>query len=129
MKNIALALLAVLSTFLAAGCRRDDWRDVTVDVPGLSTVASNEQAYADARKKIEKAILVYDGVSRGTITWDANEKTRLVVRFDSLQVAEMNIRKAIEEAGFAVKYPELVKGAPAGYINARKPEAPQPPRR
>ncbi len=129
MKHTTLALLALLSTLIASGCRRDDWRDLVIVVPGLEAVSADAKAYDAAMDKIEKALLVYDGVSRGTITWDANDKTRLIVRFDSLQVAEMNLRKAIEEAGFKVVYPDLVKGAPAGYINARKAEAPRPTRR
>ena len=45
----------------------------------------------------------------------------LKVRFDSMKVAQTNIRMAIEEKGIAVKHPEK-KSAPAGYINERDKE-------
>lgn len=122
--------LFVLSALLAlAGCRRANIREITLEIPGLPAATATE---AD-RGKILAALTAYEGVKTNKVVWGSvqmaaangtvtNTATTLTIRFDSMQVAEMNLRKAIEKAGFAVVYPTLEKGAPAGYINERKDE-------
>lgn len=124
MKSSFFALLALLAL---AGCRRADIREVTIEIPGLAAVADDPAACEAARQKILDALVFLDerdgdgyaGVMTNKIEWG---RTSLTIQFDSMQIAEMNLRKAIEKAGYAVTYPELKKGAPAGYINARKDE-------
>ena len=94
-------LVVVLALAALVGCRREDWREMTVKVPSLAT---DDSAAYNA----------------------ATNRTELTVRFDSLLVAEMNIRKTIEETGCTVEYPVLEKGVPAGYIDTRRPEV-EPP--
>ena len=105
MKTSGKTLLAILSLSIATvGCRRSDLREVTINIPGLAEAATNE------------------GVKKDSLKWDDAGRSKLTLRFDSLLVAEMNLVKAIDEAGFKVEYPVLMPGEPAGYINARKPE-------
>ena len=103
--GMAVALAAV------AGCRRTDFREVTIDVPGMTE--TNKQAICEA-------LFFYDGVVRDSLKFDMAKK-QLTLRFDSLKVAQTNLRMAIEEKGIAVKYPPNTTGV-AGYINKRAPE-------
>ena len=121
-------LVVVLALAALVGCRREDWREMTVKVPSLANV--DAAAYDAATNRIAVALRAYSGVSNGFreeyIVWNPTNRAELAVRFDSLLVAEMNIRKTIEETGCTVEYPVLEKGVPAGYIDTRRPEV-EPP--
>ena len=91
-----------------AGCRREDIREVTLDVPGLN--ATNEVAIVDALGR-------YEGVDRRTIRFDQAKKT-VTLKYDSMKVAHTNLRMSIEEKGIAVTFPTNTTGF-AGYINSR----------
>ena len=123
MKTSGKTLLVILSLSIATvGCRRSDLREVTINIPGLAEAATNDAAYAAGKAKIAWALGTYEGVKKDSLKWDDAGRSKLTLRFDSLLVAEMNLVKAIDEAGFKVEYPVLKPGEPAGYINARKPE-------
>ena len=107
MKKCYMVLIA--AAMLAAGCRRNDIREVTLEVPGLN--ATNETA-------IVNALGLYEGVDRRTIKFDKAKKT-VTLKYDSMKVAQTNLRMAIEEKGIAVRYPENTTGM-AGYINSRQ---------
>lgn len=112
MKKTAAAALALAAAALAAsGCRRADFRAFTVEIPGMTAANTNE---------IASAVLFYDGVDAASLAFDLEKKT-LSMKFDSLKVAQTNIRMAIEDKGIAVAYP--AKSVPvAGYINSRDAE-------
>ena len=117
--GMAVALAAAV--IATAGCRRKDFREVTIDVPGMT---------ADNQQDIRDALFFYDGVVRESLKFDL-EKKQLTLRFDSLKVAQTNLRMAIEERGIKVKYPPNTTGV-AGYINKREREVPErdaPPKR
>lgn len=105
------AIAAVIITLLAAGCRREDFREYTFEIPGMT---------AENKAVIQKAVTFYDGVKEDSLVFDLEKKT-LKMRFDSMKVAQTNIRMAIEEKGIAVKYPEK-KESEAGYLNTRAEE-------
>jgi hypothetical protein len=92
MKNIffALALISIL-----AGCRREDVREFTVSIPGLTE--SNRTAVVAALAK-------YNGIEKDSFKWDFSAKT-LTLRYDSMQIAKTNIRMAIAEKGIEVEFP------------------------
>ncbi len=92
-KFAALAILLAL-----AGCRREDFRVCVVELPGL-------RADAQTTQSVVKAISIYRGVDLDSLEWDFDTKT-LKVRYDSMQLAEANLRYAIEEAGVKVRFPK-----------------------
>ena len=95
--NQVLHVLPVLLVLLAlvGGCRREDIREMTVSMPGLTE--------ADKAKVVE-ALAKYNGVEKDSYTWDMNAKT-LTLRYDSMQIAQANIRYAIDEKGVKVAFP------------------------
>ena len=82
---IALSALFVL----VDGCRREDFREHTFEIPGMTS---------ENIDTIKNAIYVYGGVVRNSLEFNLENKT-LKVRFDSMKVAQTNIRMAIEEKG------------------------------
>ena len=95
-----------LSIFLilSSGCRREDVREMTVVIPGLAE--SNKATVVAALSK-------YAGVQKHSYKWDMQAKT-LTLRYDSMQIAQSNIRYAIDEKGIAVSFPSNTTGR-AGY--------------
>jgi len=96
--------LLVLALALLPGCRRTDVREMTVSMPNL--------VEAD-KAKVVAALAKYAGVERDSFRWDMSAKT-LTLRYDSMQIAQANIRYAIDEKGVKVAFPEK-KDDRAGY--------------
>ena len=71
-------------------------REMTVAMPSLTE--------AD-RPKVEAALLRYNGVRKDSYRWDMAAKT-LTLSYDSMQVAQANVRYAIDESGVKVAFPE-----------------------
>ena len=69
---------------------------MTVSMPGLTE--------ADKPKVVE-ALKRYNGVRKDSYRWDMAAKT-LTLRYDSMQIAQANIRYAIDEKGVKVAFPE-----------------------
>ena len=93
---VCLLVLSCAALFLFAGCRRTDVREMTVSIPGL--------VEAD-KAKIVEALSKYAGVEKDSYRWDMAAKT-LTLRYDSMQIAQANIRYAIDEKGVKVAFPE-----------------------
>ena len=93
--NQVLPVLLVLLVCLS-GCLREDVREMTVSMPGLT----------EANKaKVVEALQKYNGVKKDSYVWDMNART-LTLRYDSMQIAQANIRYAIDEKGVKVAFPE-----------------------
>ena len=105
-KTILLTFSFFLFTFslLFSGCRREDVREMTVSMPSLTE--------AD-RTKVVEALAKYNGVRKDSYVWDMKSKT-LTLKYDSMQIAQANIRYAIDEKGVKVAFPEKTDGR-AGY--------------
>lgn len=103
MKRILLAV-AVVSVFLA-GCRREDVREVTIEIKGLDSAN---------RDKVVEALRVYAGVKKDSLVWDI-PSGKVTLKYDSMQVAQTNLRMAIERKGFEVVYPVKSPDDKAGY--------------
>ena len=86
----------LLFTSLVSGCRREDVREMTVSMPGLTE--------ADKPKVVE-ALAKYNGIDKSSYAWDMAAKT-LTLRYDSMQIAQANVRYAIDEKGVKVAFPE-----------------------
>lgn len=95
-----LAVLALFSLTVLAGCRREDVREMTVSMPGL--------VEAD-KPKIVEALKKYNGIRKDSYVWDMAAKT-LTLKYDSMQIAQANIRYAIDEKGVKVAFPEKTDG-------------------
>ena len=92
MKNIFFAFALISSL---AGCRREDVREFTVLIPGLTV--SNRTA-------VVAALAPYNGIEKDSFKWDFSAKT-LTLKYDSMQIAKTNIRMAIAEKGIEVEFP------------------------
>ena len=92
---VLLLPLLFLALSIAAGCRREDVRDFTVSIPGLTE--------AD-KTRIVEALQPYGGIRKDSYQWDFTAKT-LSLRYDSMQIAQANILMAIEERGLKVEWP------------------------
>ena len=69
---------------------------MTVSMPGLT----------EANKaKVVEALAKYNGIQKGSYVWDMDAKT-LTLKYDSMQIAQANIRYAIDEKGVKVAFPE-----------------------
>lgn len=101
MKKTLLAATLALTLF---GCRRADVRTVTIEIPDLAP-ANQAQVVA--------ALSKYNGVEKDSFKWDFQAKT-VTLAYDSLQVAQTNLRMAIEAKGLTVVYPPNTTGR-AGY--------------
>lgn len=92
----SLFLLLAASFLLLPGCRREDIRTFTVEIPGLT----------EANKpKVVEALAKYAGIRKESYVWDLSKKT-LTLTYDSMQLAETNVRHAIAAKGIQVTYPE-----------------------
>ncbi len=110
MKTLA-ATVIFSALFFICGCKRNDYRCHEFHIPGMT--ASNTNT-------IKKALSLYDGVDLDSLKWNLAEKT-LTIRFDSMKVAQTNIRMAIEKEKIAVTYNTKTEGV-AGYLNERDTE-------
>ena len=104
MRISPVAAVVAVAAVILSGCRREDIREMTVTMPELKD--------AD-RKTVEAALQKYDGVDKRSYHWDMEAKT-LWLRYDSMKIAQSNIRYAIDEKGVKVQFPEK-KTDRAGY--------------
>lgn len=129
---------------------------MSVALPGLAPIAGRPALIAEAERQIKEAFESYEqhlDPGTGAVTQanpmtgielksirltDTDGAIALTVKFDSLQVAEMNVIRLLDKTTIdnivlaegmpatnlttGVAYPELRKNAPAGFINARKAE-------
>ncbi|MBP5791710.1 MAG: hypothetical protein J6W80_05605 [Kiritimatiellae bacterium] len=102
--RILLSIFAV-AMLIAGGCRREDVREVTIEIKGLDSAN---------RAKVVQALKKYGGVRQDSYKWDIPSGT-VTLSYDSMQVAQTNLRMAIEAAGLEVVYPEKAPGSKAGH--------------
>jgi len=94
--SVSAFILLALSFVFLPGCRREDVREMTVSMPSL--------VEAD-KAKVVAALAKYNGVQKDSYVWDMSAKT-LTLKYDSMQIAQANIRYAIDEKGVKVAFPE-----------------------
>ena len=81
----SLLLIAIVAFATLSGCRREDIREFTVEMPSL--------------------------------TFDFDKKT-LTMKYDSMKIAQTNIRMLIESKGVEVHFPSNTTGV-AGYLDVK----------
>ena len=91
MKQLIFCLFVLLTL---VGCRREDVREFTVSIPGL--MPANQA-------KVVESLQKYAGVKKDSLVFDFDKKT-LTLRYDSMQIAQTNIRMAIQEKGIKVDF-------------------------
>ena len=96
-----------MATLALAGCRREDIREFTVDVPNLGpeNAAEVKMAFVTVDKQDPRKGRVCEGIDIDGIKCDVNGK-KILVRYESMKIAQANIRYAIDEAGVKVSFPE-----------------------
>ena len=87
--RIAAVAAIMALCMLEAGCRRTDVRDFEVAIPALSV--ENEAV-------VRQALARFGGVDKSSMKFDHKGK-RLVLKYDSMQLAKKNIELAIAMAG------------------------------
>lgn len=87
--------LVFLIAAAISGCRREDFREMTIVIPALSEI--NQQ-------QIVKSLAKYQGVDHASYKWDFTGR-KLTLRYDSMKIAQSNIRYAINETGIRVIFP------------------------
>ncbi len=93
-------ILSVLSIALLSGCRREDVREYSVEVRNLT--AENTNA-------IQKAFARYHGIRAARFNL---QEAKIDVTYDSMELAQKNIREAIRtaQAGLIVLEPQPKNG-------------------
>lgn len=91
----AIFMFALAATLFSGGCRREDIREMTVSMPSLKETD---------KQTVYKVLSRYQGVLKDSFVWDLQAKT-LTLSYDSMKVAQANIRYAIDEAGIKVSFP------------------------
>ena len=105
-------LIPVVFVLAAAGCRRTDVRELTIEIPGLTE---------GTRETVAKALARHSGVEKDSYRWDFEKKT-LTLRYDSMVTAQTNIRMLIADKGVEVKFPPANPSGRAGCIDSRTAE-------
>lgn len=100
---LAIALLASVS-----GCRKEDIKEIEIKF---------NQPIAGEHHNAGAALGRFRGIQSGSLIFDDKKRT-MRLRYDSMQLARINILMALEEKGFSVVYPTNSTGK-AGYINER----------
>lgn len=110
-------LIAVMALVAICGCRREDIVEFTVEVPGLTQENKGKIVEAFTARRNGQSPHVYDGIKPDTFEFDFEKKT-IKMKYDSMKIAQTNIRMLIESAGVEVTFPSNTTGV-AGYLNAR----------
>ena len=85
-----MVLAAIVAMCLSeTGCRRTDIRDFEVSIPALTV--ENEAV-------VRQALARFGGVDKASMKFDFKTK-KLVLKYDSMQLAKKNIELAIAKAG------------------------------
>jgi hypothetical protein len=84
-----VCLTAIALCCIATGCRRTDIRDFEVSIPALTT--SNEMT-------VRQSLARFGGVDKASLKFDHSAK-KLILKYDSMQLAKKNIEIAIAKAG------------------------------
>lgn len=120
--NKTILILALLTCL--AGCRREDYRSMTVALPGLDDfeAIAGADAAAMARDQIAAEFDIYSkigddgqpmsGIDTSTFSWDGST---LALTFNSLETAEMNVVRLLDEIRLATNVEATVEiaGLPA----------------
>jgi hypothetical protein len=101
--KVVLAMAFVLAVL--CGCRREDVRTCEISIPGLTR--ENRETVVRAFYLPEGPVA--DGVFIDSLAFDFGKKT-LTLRYDSMKIAQTNLRMLIAEKGIDVAFPAKTTG-------------------
>ena len=113
----SLLLIAIAAVATLSGCRREDIREFTVDMPSLTEADKQKVVDAFTIRSPDRPPRVYDGIFTDSFKFDFEKKT-LTMRYDSMKIAQTNIRMLIESNGVEVLFPSNTTGV-AGYLDVK----------
>ena len=116
MKN-TLSLIAIVSLAALCGCRREDIREFTVEMPSLTEADRQKVVDAFTIRSPGRPPRVYEGIFTDSFKFDFDKKT-LTMKYDSMKIAQTNIRMLIESKGVEVLFPSNTTGV-AGYLDVK----------
>ena len=107
--RLKMLMLAAVMVALLAGCRREDIREFTVEMPSLTE--SDKQKVVDAFtiRSPGRPPRVYEGIFTDSFKFDFDKKT-LTMKYDSMKIAQTNIRMLIQGKGVEVHFPSNTTG-------------------
>ena len=107
--KLKMLMMAVAMVALLAGCRREDIREFTVEMPSLTEADRQKVVDAFTIRSPGRPPRVYEGIFTDSFKFDFDKKT-LTMKYDSMKIAQTNIRMLIESKGLKVVYPENTTG-------------------
>ncbi len=114
MKKLLL-LIAITAVATMSGCRREDIREFTVQLPSLTEADRQKVVDAFTIRSPGRPPRVYEGIFTDSFKFDFTNKT-LTMKYDSMKIAQTNIRMLIEGNGVEVVFPTNTTGV-AGYLD------------
>ena len=112
-----LSLIAIVALATLAGCRREDIREFTVEIPSLTKADKQKVVDAFTIRSPGRPPRVYEGIFIDSFKFDFDKKT-LTMKYDSMKIAQTNIRMLIESKGVEVFFPSNTTGV-AGYLDVK----------
>ncbi len=97
MKRFVTIVLCLFS-FLLAGCRQHDWRELVIKVPEMQTEAA-ARLVERAIRQIETPNQRLEIIRSGTLDVNYENRTATLI-YDSLLAADMNFIHLVAMAGF-----------------------------
>ena len=113
----SLLLIAIVAFATLSGCRREDIREFTVEMPSLTDSDTQKVVDAFTIRSPGRPPRVYEGIFTDSFKFDFDKKT-LTMKYDSMKIAQTNIRMLIESKGVEVLFPSNTTGV-AGYLDVK----------
>ena len=115
--RLKMLMLAVVMVAFLAGCRREDIREFTVEMPSLTEADKSKVVDAFTIRSPGRPPRVYEGILSDSFKFDFDKKT-LTLKYDSMKIAQTNIRMLIQGKGVEVVFPTNTTGV-AGYLDVK----------
>ena len=112
-----MLMMVVAMVALFGGCRREDIREVTIQMPSLQESDKQKVVEAFTVRSPGRPPRVYEGIFTDSFKFDFDAKT-LTMRYDSMKIAQTNIRMLIQSKGVEVLFPSNTTGV-AGYLDVK----------
>ena len=113
----SLLLITIVALAALSGCRREDIREFTVEMPSLTEADKSKVVDAFTIRSPGRPPRVYEGIFLESFKFDFEKKT-LTLKYDSMKIAQTNIRMLIQDKGIEVVFPTNTTGV-AGYLDVK----------
>ena len=113
----SLLLITIVALAALSGCRREDIREFTIEMPSLTEADKSKVVDAFTIRSQGRPPRVYEGIFIESFKFDFDKKT-LTMKYDSMKIAQTNIRMLIQSKGVDVVFPTNTTGV-AGYLDVK----------